>query len=389
MSYILKKTDKYGVRRGVIHTAHGILKTPAFLPDATRGFIKTLSNDDLLESGVEAMVVNTYHLFLRPGTGIIKKAKGIHNFMGWKRPLVSDSGGFQVFSLIRNTARKSNKKPLGKICEEGVYFKSPINGSEQFLSPEKSIEIQFDLGTDMIIALDDCPPNNSSRPELEESIGRTVRWAERCFREYLAQIKKRKIKKNKRPLLLSVIQGGEHKDLRSLCFLGLQSAAEKNKNNIIQDWDGYGFGARPVDAKGLFLGEVLKYTAGLIPENKIRFALGIGSPRDIFLCARMGWDVFDCVIPTREGRHGKLYIKEKKHLINKGKIYYNTINIRSSKFAKSFKPVNAGSNSAIIKDCAQSYLSHLFKSGETLGARIASMNNLNFFSGLISEIRGK
>ncbi|MFA6393368.1 MAG: tRNA guanosine(34) transglycosylase Tgt [Patescibacteria group bacterium] len=388
MGYELKKIDKHGVRHGTIKTVHGSIETPTFLPDATRGFIKTLSNEDLAQSGVSAMVVNTYHLFLRPGTDIIKKVKGIHGFMGWDRPLVSDSGGFQIFSLIRNTTRKNGKKPLGEIHEEGVYFKSPIDGSEQFLSPEKSIKIQFDLGTDIIIALDDCPPNHSSQPELKKSIERTIRWGERCFSEYHRQIKKRKIQKNKRPLILSVIHGGEHKDLRKACFLGLYEAAKKNKNNITSDWDGYGFGARPVDAKGRFLKEVLKSTADLIPKNKIRFALGIGSPRDIFLCARMGWDVFDCVIPTREGRHGKLYLKKGGRLIKGGQIYYNTINIGSSKFAKSLKPVNAGSGLEILEYSSQSYLNHLFKSGEALGAKIASMNNLKFYSVLMDEIRG-
>ncbi|MFA6106977.1 MAG: tRNA guanosine(34) transglycosylase Tgt [Patescibacteria group bacterium] len=387
MRYVFNKIGKSEKRHGRIKTVHGVLKTPAFLPDATRGFIKTLSNEDLARSGVGAMVVNTYHLFLQPGIGIIKKAKGIHNFTGWNRPLVSDSGGFQIFSLIRNTARKNGKKPLGKISEEGVYFKSPVNGSEQFLSPEKSIEIQFELGTDMIVALDDCPPNNSTRAELGKSIERTVGWAERCFNEYIRQINKRKIPKNKRPLIISVIQGGGYKDLRKACYRGLESAAGKNKNKIIRDWDGFGFGARPVDAKGKFLKDTLGFTASLIPEEKIRFGLGIGSPRDIWECAKMGWDVFDCVIPTREGRHGKLYLNKKEHLINEGKIHYNTVNISSSKFAKSFKPINAGSGVECLKKYSRAYLKYLLKSGESLGARLASMNNLKFYSDLMAEIR--
>ena len=387
MFQLIKKNNN-GIRHGIINTAHGRLETPIFLPDATRGFIKTLDNDEIKECGIEAMVVNTYHLFLLPGIDIIKKFKGAHNFMGWNGPLLSDSGGFQVFSLIRNLARmKEGKKPLGKITDEGVWFKSPIDGREHFLSPEKSIQIQFDLGVDMMVCLDDCPPNNSSRDELIRSIERTVSWSKRCLAEYHSQLKKRKINKGKRPLIFCVIQGGEHKDLRKLCFDGLNEAAKEKKSSVLADWDGYGFGARPVDINGKFLKEILDYTADLIPKDKIRFALGIGTPKDIWECAKMGWDMFDCVIPTREGRHGKLYQKKRSSLINKDKVVYNNISIASSGWKKNLKAVGDKSPAPALNRYSLGYTNYLFKAGETLGQRIATMNNLCFYSGLINEIR--
>lgn len=398
----LERTDKFGLRHGIIETAHGRLKTPLFLPDATRGFIKTLDSADLKLSGAEALVVNTYHLFLTPGLDIIKTAGGIHGFMGWEEPLLSDSGGYQIFSLIRNLSRKrEGKKPLGKITDEGVWFKSPVGGKEHFLSPEKSIEIQFDLGVDMMVALDDCPPNNSGREEIKGSVERTIGWAEKCLREYNRQIVKRKLDKKNRPLIFSVIQGGEYEDLRQECYNGIREAeeavnrADKKKAGAKKmsirtspeaSWDGYGFGARPVDSQGRFLKNVLKFTAGLIPENKIRFALGIGAPQDIWRCARLGWDMFDCVIPTREGRHGRLYLGDKGGLIRHDKVHYNTINIMGGKFQKDFSPLDPFKTIPVLGH-SKAYLNYLMRSGESLGQRIATINNLNFYNRLITELR--
>jgi len=385
----LEKTDKFGIRHGIIRTGHGRLKTPLFLPDATRGYIKTLDSADLKQSGVEALVVNTYHLFLTPGLDIIKRARGIHKFMGWEGPLLSDSGGYQVFSLIRNLSRKrEGKKPLGKITDEGVWFKSPLDGKEHFFTPEKSIQIQFELGVDMMVALDDCPPNNSAREDIKESIERTVVWAERCLREYNKQIEKRKMDKKNRPLIFSVIQGGEYEDLRKACYKGISQAEQslKTKGRALTGWDGYGFGARPVDSQGRFLKKVLAFTAALIPEKKIRFALGIGTPDDIWQCARLGWDMFDCVIPTREGRHGRLYLRDKRGLIKGRKMYYNSINIMGSRFQKDFSPLNPLKIIPVLGH-SKAYLNYLMRSREALGQKIATINNLNFYTRLLSDIR--
>jgi queuine tRNA-ribosyltransferase len=352
-----------------IKTPHGVLETPFFMPDATRGFVKLLNSEELKKVKIKSLVVNTFHLYLQPGMEIIKKVGGIHKFMNWDGPILSDSGGFQVFSLIHRNPQ------MGKISDDKVIFKSPLDGSLHELTPEKSIQIQFDLGVDMMVCLDDCPPNDFDRVNLEKSVRRTIQWARRCRIEYNKQIKKRKIKEGKRPLLFSVIQGGAELDMRKYCAEEL----------IKIGFDGYGFGARPVDRDGNFLGKVLEFTARLIPKNSIRFALGIGLPDDITRCAKMSWDMFDCVIPTREGRHGKLFLWKGNGAL-KGD-FYKTINISNSKFAKDFSPINLESKFLELRKYSKAYLHHLFKLDEPLGARLASLNNLEFYTNLTEKIR--
>jgi len=277
---------------------------------------------------------------------------------------------------------------MGKIYDTHVEFKSPLDGSKHILTPEKSIQIQFDLGVDMMVCLDDCPPNEFSREDLEKSVERTVNWAERCKIEYDKQIKKRGIGEAKRPLLFSVIQGGAELDLREKCAREL----------IKIGFDGYGFGARPVDKDGNFLEEVLEFTADLIPEDTLRFALGIGTPDDIVRCAKMGWDMFDCVIPTREGRHGRLFKKvpnfqfpiSKEILNSKSEIkdkFYNTININNAKFIEDFSPINKNSKIKELREYSLSYLHHLFKIKDPLGQKLASLNNLEFYMDLMQALQ--
>ncbi|MFH0854589.1 MAG: tRNA guanosine(34) transglycosylase Tgt [bacterium] len=396
------------IRKKIIITPHGELKTPFFMPDATRGYVKSVSTDDLERVGVGAMVVNTLHLYLEPGMNIIRKipsslslasgerpslslaggespakggqvvvrvGKGIHSFMNWHRPLLSDSGGFQVFSLIHKNPK------MGEITDKGAVFKSPLDGSLHNLTPEKSINIQFDLGVDMMVCLDDCPPNGYDKSKLEISVARTIKWAKRCKVEYEKQIKKRKIKDLDRPLIFSVIQGGNEKDLRKYCADEL----------IKIGFDGYGFGARPVDEYGNWLEDILIYTANLIPKDSLRFALGIGLPEDILRCAFYGWDMFDCVIPTREARHGKLFFWNNNFQfsifsLQKKKKFYKTININNSKFSKDFSPINENSKLPELRNHTKAYLRHLFKMKEPLGARLASLNNLEFYMELMEKI---
>lgn len=366
----LEKRLKSGIRLGKIRTKNGVVKTPFFMPDATRGFIKALSNFDLERMGIGPVVINTYHLFLQPKMELIKKAKGAHKFMGWKNPLLSDSGGFQVFSLVH---RNQN---MGKITDDGVVFKSPIDGSWHEITPEKSIQIQFDLGVDMMVCFDDCPPNNFSREKIEAAVLRTIAWAKRCKIEYEKQVKKRRIGEKDRPLLFGVIQGGTDFGLRELC----------TKELVKIGFDGYGFGAMPIDEQGNFLGEILDFTAKLIPEDSLRFALGIGMPDDIVKCARYGWDMFDCVIPTREGRHGRLFLKKGKFQILNFK--FQNINITNARFAKDFSPINKDSKLKELRENSKAYLHHLFKLKEPLGQRLASLNNLEFYLELMGRIRG-
>ncbi|MDD4901894.1 MAG: tRNA guanosine(34) transglycosylase Tgt [Patescibacteria group bacterium] len=387
------------MKKGII-TNHGPLRVPFFMPDATRGLVKFLSTEEVAGAGIEALVVNTLHLYLEPGMKIIKKAArlrpagaglrrgkgGIHEFIGWDGPILSDSGGYQVFSLIHKNPK------MGKITDQGAIFRSPSDGSLHEITPEKAIQIQFDLGVDMMVCLDDCPPNEYSRADIAKAVERTIKWAARCKKEYLKQIKQRKISRAKRPLIFGVIQGGVELDLRERC----------TKELVKHDFDGYGFGARHVDREGKFLGEVLKFTAELIPKNKIKFALGVGLPEDIVRCYKMGWDIFDCVIPTREGRHGKLFChceerqrrsnpagKSKSGIASRGArndIKYRTFNIGNSRFATDFSPINPASRISELRDHTKAYIHHLFKINDPLGARLASLNNLEFYSELMKKI---
>lgn len=357
------------LRVGKIKTKNGELDTPFFMPDATRGFVKSLSKEDLKKTGVEPMVVNTYHLCLNPGVDIIKQSGGIHNFMNWQHLLLSDSGGYQVFSLIHKNPK------MGKITDEKAVFRSPLDGQQHELTPEKSIQIQFDLGVDMMVVLDDVPPNYYTKEKIKKAVERTIAWAKRCKIEYSKQIKKRKIKEKDRPLIFGVIQGGKYSDLRKYCAEEL----------VKLDFDGYGFGARHVDENGVFMEEMVRETAQMIPENKLRFALGVGTPEDIVKFVSCGWDMFDCVIPTREGRHGRLFLWKKTK--PEGKSFYKTININNKKFKEDFSPVDKNCDCELCKSHTKAYLRHLFVSKDPLAMRLASIHNLKFYMELMEKLR--
>jgi queuine tRNA-ribosyltransferase len=346
-----------------------------FLPDATRGFIKLSDVNEIMETGTEALMVNTFHLYLQPKIQIIKKAGGIHKFIAWPNPIMSDSGGFQIFSLIHQ-----NKK-MGKISDLEVEFKSPLDGSWHQFSPEKSIQIQFDLGSDLIVCLDDCPANNASKPIIESAVKRTVAWAKRSKIEYEKQLKIRKIKDNDRPLILAVVQGALDIKLREQCASALVEIG----------FDAYGLGARPVDENGNFLTEVLKKTAMAIPKDKWRFALGVGMPEDIYRAFLLGWDSFDCVIPSREGRHGRLFYFKEDFKGFKGKNdnldFYQTVNIKNASLNLDFSAINQTSQIDLLTKYSKSFLHHLFRLNDPLGQRLASLNNLEFFQKLIKYLK--
>ena len=372
MKNMEKKESKNRIK--IIKTKSGEIQTPFFMPDATRGFVKLLSCADLEETKTKAMVVNTYHLYLQPGIDIIRQAKGIHNFANWKGILLSDSGGYQVFSLIHKNSQ------MGKITDREVIFRSPLDGSLHKITPEKSIQIQFDLGVDMMVCLDDPPPNDYPREKILKAVERTIAWAKRCKEEYEKQIKKRKINSEKRPLLFGVVQGGEHLDLRQYCV----------KELVKIGFDGYGFGARHIDAEGNFLEEILRATAEFIPENSLRFALGVGKPEDIVKCFSYGWDMFDCVIPTREGRHGRIFLRknnwEKENSLNFNKKFYENININNGKYEDDFEPLDKFCDCELCRNYTRAYLHHMFCSKEPLGMRLASIHNLKFYSDLMEKI---
>ena len=379
---------------GVLTTRNGAVATPFFMPDATRASVRGLSTEDLRAAGVMSLVVNTYHLFLQPGADMIAKAGGIHRFMGWDGPILSDSGGYQVFSLIHKNPR------LGKVTEEGALFRSVRDGTKHLLTPERSIQIQFDLGVDMMVVLDDPRPNDAPEEEIAQAVERTIRWALRCKEEYNRQIQERHLPEEKRPLLFGVIQGGMSKALRKKCAEGLISIG----------FDGYGFGARHIAEDGTFLEEIMAYTASLIPENAPRFALGVGTPSDIVRSVQCGWDLFDCVIPTREGRHGRLFIWDKQSEFpisnfqspNKSQSsisndrreaseesFYETINIQNERFKEDVMPIDPRCDCFACRHHTKAYMRHLFMAGEPLGARLASIHNVRFYIQLMERIRGR
>lgn len=364
---ITKKTNL--ARVGKIRTKNGEIKTPFFMPDATRGFVKMLSKDDLEKINLSPMVVNTYHLYLQPGMELIRKSGGIHKFMNWAGPLLSDSGGYQIFSLIHKNPK------LGKITDEKAVFKSPLDGKRHDLTPEKSIQIQFDLGVDMMVVLDDVPPVTYSDKKMKVAIDRTIMWAKRCKVEYEKQVRERGISDDQRPLLFGVIQGGKNETLRKYCAEEL----------VKLDFDGYGFGARHVDENGVFMQEMVVETAKMIPENKLRFALGVGTPEDIVKFVACGWDMFDCVIPTREGRHGRLFIRKSGDLV--GKDFYTTMNINNQKFQDDFSPVDEKCDCELCRNHSRSYLRHLFVSKDALGMRLAAIHNLKFYLDLMDNLK--
>jgi len=370
MFKVIKKSKISKARLGSIETKKGRLSTPLFMPDATRGAVKHLSADELTALDLSALVANTLHLFLRPGMKLIKRAGSLHNFMNWQRPILTDSGGYQVYSLIH----KHKNGDGGKITDQGAIFRSPLDGAKLKLTPEQSIRIQLDLGSELMVCLDDCPPNSCSATNLAAAVARTIKWAKRCSLEFHKQVKQRGLKK--RPLLIAVIQGGNNLALRRDCAAALEAIG----------FDGYGFGARHIDEEGNFSAAALKSTAEVIPENKLRFGLGIGLPEDIVRSVKMGWDMFDCVIPTREGRHGKLFFQTRA-LNGQSHNFYKTVNITNSKFAKNFSPINPESARPELKAYSKSYLRYLFRVNEPLAARLASLNNLEFYVKILSEIR--
>ncbi len=385
----LDRTEHEG-RVGHIQIRKGSLATPFFMPDATRATVRGLTPDDLSRVGVSALVVNTYHLMLQPGEALVRDAGDVHAFMDWPHPVLSDSGGYQVYSLI-------HKNPeLGRITEEGAEFRSVLDGSKHLLTPERSIQIQFDLGVDMMVVLDDPRPNDAPEADIVAAVDRTLRWAKRCREEYDRQVLARGLDDHTRPLIFGVVQGGKMLSERKRCAEGL----------VAIGFDGYGLGGRHIDTDGTFLEDVITAIPTYLPEDSIRFALGVGTPDDIVRFHRVGWDMFDCVIPTREGRHGRLFVlnSQKEFSISnfqfsindqdsndsmREKSFYTTINIKNEQFERDFTPVDPTCDCTLCTRYTRAYLKHLLKVGEPLALRLASEHNLRFYMRLMTELRSE
>lgn len=367
MFKILHNSQKSRARLGIIKTPHGSIATPAFIPVGTKATVKGLSVEQLKTIGVSALLCNTYHLYLRPGDQIIKKHGGLHQFMGWDQPLFTDSGGFQVLSLgpglmfgggkfAKPTPYKKKRKKLVEISEAGVKFRSHIDGSECFISPESSIKIQQNLGADIIFAFDECTSTTHDKKYTEASMRRTHRWAERCLKSF---------KKN-RQQLWGIVQGGEYEDLR-------QESARYIGN---LNFSGFGIGGSLGNVKTTFK-KVLDWTVPLLPPEKPKHLLGIGSLREIQLAVQKGIDTFDCVAPTRLARNGVALALHKN------------LNLRSRNLLNNKKPIAAACACYACQNFSRGYLCHLFRSGEMLGAVLATIHNLYFMEKFMEQLRLK
>jgi queuine tRNA-ribosyltransferase len=347
-------------------------KLPLYLPDATRGVVKSLDSVDLAETKVEGVVVNTYHLANYPGVKMLQKTGGIKKLMNFKGLVTSDSGGWQVFSLIH----KSNKG--GIINDDGVVFK--IDNEKKVFTPEESIRAQFSLGSDILICLDDFTSPDAPEDRIKESVDRTVLWAERSKKEYLRLLKKNKVSENNRPILLAVIQGGWNRDLRKVCAERLVKIG----------FDAYGFGGYVVNGtEGMDL-KISKYIADLIPDHKLKFALGSGKPWEMVKLSQMGWDVFDCTLPTRDARHERLCILKTKPanlktLNNKNTFGY--IDIGKKLYETDESPIDPYCDCHTCKYYSRAYLHHLFKINDTIAYRLATIHNLRHYTLLIEYLR--
>jgi queuine tRNA-ribosyltransferase len=347
VKYELIKTCKQsGARLGRLHTPHGTIDTPIFMPVGTQATVKTMSPEELKEMNAQIILSNTYHLFLRPGHDIVREAGGLHAFMNWDRPILTDSGGFQVFSLSK----------LRDITEEGVTFRSHISGEKLFIGPEKAMEIQNALGADIIMAFDECPPYPADREYVKASTERTYRWLKRCM------------KAHQRPAeqaLFGIVQGGMYQDLRE----------ESARQLVDLDLPGYAVGGLSVGESKELMYEVLDYTTPLLPEHKPRYLMGVGSPDALIEGSIRGIDMFDCVLPTRIARNGTA-------MTSQGRVV-----VRNAKYARDFTALDPECDCYTCRNYTKAYLRHLIKADETFGLRLITYHNLYFLLELMKQVR--
>lgn len=343
---LIKKCKQTGARLGRVYTPHGFFDTPAFMPVGTQATVKGMSPDELKEVEAQIILSNTYHLYMRPGFDIVKDAGGLHKFMNWDRSILTDSGGFQVFSL----------SDLRDIKEEGVTFKSHIDGSKHFISPEKAIEIQNALGADIIMAFDECAPYPAEFDYVKKSLERTTRWAKRCKEAH---------KNTEEQALFGIVQGGVYPELR------IQSA-----NELLElDFPGYALGGLSVGEPAHLMYAALECTVPLLPENKPRYLMGVGSPDYLIEGSIRGIDMFDCVLPTRIGRNGTV-------LTGNGKII-----IRDAKYARDYSSLDPECDCYTCRNFTKAYIRHLLKAQEVLGIRLTTWHNLRFLLKLMQNVR--
>ena len=376
---ILKKSNKSRARFGFLETSHGVVETPCLVPVATQAVIKTLDSKEVEETKSQILISNTFHLHLKPGEKIVEKAGKLHKFMNWKKPLMTDSGGYQVFSLgfgrdlglsskiIKekgNDAIKVNAQPQQiKINNDGVEFRSPLNGDRLFIGPKESIKIQEKLGADIIFAFDECTPPLADYSYVKKSLEKTHKWAEICLRTHAASVKGSGVPKQ---ALYGIVQGSRFKDLRieSAKFIGGL------------DFDGFGIGGEFGNNKKE-MGKMIEWVVDELPERKPRHLLGVGYLEDMELIIKSGVDTFDCTVPTHYARRGIAFTSEGK------------LNLKQTKFLRKNEPLDKGCVCSVCLNYKKDYISHLLKAGEITGMKLLTFHNLYFFNTFVEEIRNK
>ncbi|MCL2187333.1 MAG: tRNA guanosine(34) transglycosylase Tgt [Defluviitaleaceae bacterium] len=345
---------------------------PAFFPDGTRGVVRCVDSQDLENAGVAGIVMNTYHLMTKPGAATVKALGGLHKFCNWKRPIVTDSGGFQVFSLLRENAS------MGEIRKDEIIFRR--DGKKTILSPEKCIQSQLAYGSDVLMALDYCTHPEDNHATQAKSVATTIRWGEQCMDTFRKGLKTKKDGSAPTRQLFGIIQGGNEKALRKECAQAL----------IQQGYSGFGFGGWPLDAQGNLTEEILAYTAELMPDEGVKYAMGVGRPENIVACVKMGYTLFDCVIPTREARHHRLYVFneefEAPDQINLSRPFYKYHYILDDTHRRDSRPVSAICDCLACTRYSRAYLRHLVGIGDSLGSRLATIHNLRFYTMLMERL---
>ena len=351
---------------------HGELPLPAFLPDGTQGVVRAVSADDLEAAGVRAVQMNVYHLMQRPGTSTIQALGGLHRMAGWPGPIFTDSGGFQVYSLIRQNPKS------GSITDRGASFR-PGGDRKYQLTPEKSIRLQFGYGADMLICLDDCTGPDDPPAAQVESVRRTIRWAAECKRTYLRLVEQKRLEEGQRPRLMAVIQGGLSRELRQECAAALLAIG----------FDAYGYGGWPLDSEGKLLTEMLATVRELVPRDFPVHALGVGHPPSVAACVGLGYELFDSTMPTRDARHGRLYTFRRDPAAAPlvGSDWFGYVYPGDDKHVKAAGPVSPHCDCPTCRRYSLGYLHHLFKLNDNLYFRLATVHNLRFMTMLMEHLR--
>jgi queuine tRNA-ribosyltransferase len=365
MLFTVHKTSrKSRARLTTLRTPHGKIPGPFFMPIATHGAVKHLSAADVAALNADIILSNTYHLLLRPNDVLLNKFGGLHRFMGWSKPILTDSGGFQVFSLASHRT----------LDDDGVTFRDPRSGTAHRLTPERVVQIQQRIGSDIAMVLDECPPYPATREEVAAAVARTSAWAARAVTAHQA---KRRPKQSVGQLLFGIIQGGIYQDLR------VQSA----KEITTLPFDGFAVGGVAVGEPRTYLPKILDWVIPTLPVNRPRYLMGVGRPEDIIAAVRGGIAMFDCVSPTREARHGRLYIwKNARPALNR-KNFYTNLQIGNARFATDLRPLDPHCACSTCKTTTRAYLHHLYKTEEPLGARLNTIHNISFYLTLMERIR--